>query len=159
MRKAPDQPRSLSVHFLSSTPEWPTPQWLFDALDAEFGFGLDPCSTHENAKCVRHFTREEDGLQQDWGDSVVFMNPPYGREIAKWMQKAYESAQRGATVVCLVPARTDTAWWHRYAMRGEIRFYRGRIRFDGGRSCAPFPSALVVFRPSGFKVLAAALRS
>ena len=146
------EPSPLAVHFLSTTSEWPTPQWLFSALDAEFGFTLDPCSTHDNAKCQSHYTRREDGLRQDWGDAVVFMNPPYGREIGKWMQKAYESAKRGATVVCLIPARTDTAWWHRYAMKGEIRFYRGRIRFEGGKTGAPFPSAVVVFRPAGFRL-------
>jgi phage N-6-adenine-methyltransferase len=138
--------------FSSDDDEWATPQWLFDALDVEFSFTLDPCSTHANAKCERHFTREEDGLSQDWGDHSVFMNPPYGREILRWMRKAYESAQCGATVVCLVPARTDTRWWHRYAMKGEIRLLHGRIRFVGGRHSAPFPSAIVVFRPPAFRL-------
>lgn len=137
------------VHFSSATPEWPTPPEVYKGLDAEFGFTLDPCSTSENAKCKRHFTAAEDGLKQDWSSDVVFMYPPYGRVIGKWMAKAYGEAQKGATVACLVPARTDTDWWHRYAMRGEIRLYRGRIRFVGATASAPFPSALIVFRPPG----------
>ena len=141
--------------FTSSTDEWPTPHWLFDALNREFEFTLDPCATHENTRCVRHFTRDEDGLKQDWRNHVVWMNPPYGREIGRWMKKAFESAQFGATVVCLVPSRTDTFWWHRYAMKGEIRLLRGRLTFVGGKHPAPFPSALVVFRPPTFRLISA----
>jgi site-specific DNA-methyltransferase (adenine-specific) len=144
--------------FSSDSDEWETPEWLFSALDAEFGFTLDPCASQKNAKCPHHFTKHQDGLAQDWGDRIVFMNPPYGRAIARWMQKAYESSLRGATVVCLVPARTDTAWWHRYAMKGEIRLLRGRIRFVGGQHCAPFPSAVVVLRPPHHAILASPLR-
>ena len=140
----------LKVHFSSKTCEWGTPRWLFDALDREFGFTLDPCSTHENAKCKKHFTLAEDGLKQSWADEIVFMNPPYGSAIKKWMQKAWLSSCEGATVVCLVPARSDTQWWHRFAMRGEIRLFTGRIQFEGAKWPAPFPSAIVVFRPRGF---------
>lgn len=143
------------VHFSSATDEWPTPQKLFDALDAEFGFTLDPCATKANAKCRRYFTKEEDGLRQDWADETVFMNPPYGRAIGRWMAKAYAASRAGATVVCLVPARTDTTWWHRYAMKGQIRLLKGRIRFEGGRHSAPFPSAIVVFRPPGHAIVSA----
>lgn len=104
--------------FTSNTVEWPTPQWLFDALNKEFGFTLDPCSTHENAKCEKHFTQIENGLLQSWANEVVFMNPPYGDEIEAWMRRAHGAAlHEGATVVCLVPSRTDTAWWHQYAMK------------------------------------------
>jgi len=120
---------------------------LFAELDAEFGFTLDPCCSHETALCEKHFTPEEDGLAQDWSGDVVFMNPPYGREIGKWVRKAWEDSQRGATVVCLIPARTDTSYWHDYVMRGEIRFLRGRLRFGGHTNSAPFPSAVVIFRP------------
>lgn len=150
----PASTRSLSrVHFSSGTDEWPTPQWLFAALDREFAFSLDPCSTHENAKCARHFTRSEDGLRQSWAGEVVWMNPPYGRAIASWMAKAYSSARdEQATVVCLVPARTDTRWWHQFVMRHEIRFLRGRLQFGEARAPAPFPSALVVMRPAGFRL-------
>jgi len=136
-----------NVHFLSLTNEWATPKETYLALHREFGFTLDPCSTHDNAKCERHFTLNEDGLSRDWGRETVFMNPPYGREIILWMQKAYESSLKGATVVCLVPARTDTKWWHDFAMKGEIRFLRGRLKFNEGKNSAPFPSAVVVFRP------------
>ena len=139
--------RRMAVHFSSRSDEWPTPAGLFAELDREFGFTLDPCSTHENAKCRRHFTIQEDGLARDWGRETVFMNPPYGRKIRDWMQKAMESASRGATVVCLVPARTDTHWWHQYASQGEVRFIRGRLKFGQAKHAAPFPSAVVIFRP------------
>jgi len=139
---------------MSMRDDWPTPQWLFDALHREFEFTLDPCSSHTNAKCARHFTVREDGLGQDWADAVVFMNPPYGRAIGRWMKKAYESSRQGATVVCLVPARTDTSWWHCFAMKGEIRLLRGRLRFEGAENAAPFPSALVIFRPAAFSMRA-----
>lgn len=126
---------------------WETPQSFFDRLNAEFCFTLDVCATKDNAKCDRFFTKSCDGLFQDW-TGRCWMNPPYGREIGKWMKKAYESALNGALVVCLVPARTDTSWWHNYAMRGEIQFIRGRLKFGGSKNSAPFPSAVVVFRPS-----------
>jgi site-specific DNA-methyltransferase (adenine-specific) len=135
----------MNVHFSSETPEWYTPQDTFDTLNAEFGFTLDPCCTDDNAKCHHYYTKRENGLEQNWGKEVVFMNPPYGREIKDWMRKAYNSSVQGATVVCLVPARTDTAWWHDYAMKGEIRFLRGRLKFGGAKDSAPFPSAIVVF--------------
>lgn len=145
------------MHFSSATCEWATPQWLFDALAREFVFTLDPCATAENAKCARFFTAADDGLAQDWRGDVVFMNPPYGTVIGRWMQKAFESAQAGATVVCLVPARTDTAWWHDYAMCGEVRLLRGRLKFGNAQNSAPFPSAIVIFRPAGFALRAVAL--
>lgn len=138
--------------FSSESAEWETPLWLFESLNAEFGFTLDPCSTTQNAKCRNHFTKREDGLSRNWTDHTVFMNPPYGREIGAWMAKAYESSRNGATVVCLVPARTDTRWWHQFAMKGEIRLLRGRIQFVGGKHVAPFPSAVVVFRPPEFEI-------
>jgi phage N-6-adenine-methyltransferase len=141
-----------SVHFSSKTDEWPTPQWLFDALSAEFHFTLDPCSTHENAKCKKHFTKADNGLEADWGDETVWMNPPYGRAIGLWMKKAYKSAQLGATVVCLVPSRTDTRWWHKYVMKAEIRLLPGRIQFGNAKASAPFPSAIVIFRPPTFSI-------
>jgi site-specific DNA-methyltransferase (adenine-specific) len=143
---------NTAVHFSSATDEWATPQWLFDALHREFAFTLDPCATRENAKCPRFFTRDDDGLLQNWGDEVVFMNPPYGAMISRWMWKAYEAARQGATVVCLVPARTDTAWWHNYAMKGEVRLLRGRLKFGNATNSAPFPSAIVIFRPPQFVI-------
>lgn len=137
----------MSVHFSSATPEWATPQEFFDKLNEEFHFTLDPCCTEENRKCAAYFTKEQDGLSKPWRNHRVWMNPPYGRTIGQWMKKAHEESRRGALVVCLVPARTDTAWWHEYAMQGEIRFIRGRLKFGGHRNSAPFPSALVIFRP------------
>lgn len=137
----------LSVHFASESDEWPTPRYLFDALDAEFGFTLDPAATPENAKCRKYFTRLENGLAQDWRGNTVFLNPPYGRDIGLWVRKALLTAASGSVVVCLLPARTDTKWWHDYASRGEVRFLKGRLRFEGGQHCAPFPSAIVVLRP------------
>lgn len=129
----------------SKTPEWETPKDFFDELNKEFHFTLDPCATLENAKCANYFTKEQDGLKQPWG-GVVFCNPPYGRVIGDWMRKAHTEAQNGAVVVCLVPARTDTRWFHDYAMKGEIRFIKGRLKFGGSKNSAPFPSAIVVFR-------------
>ena len=128
----------------SNTCEWETPQLFFDALNAEYHFDVDVCATENNAKRERYYSKEQDGLSQQW-KGVCWMNPPYGREIGKWMRKAYESSLYGATVVCLVPARTDTAWWHDYAMKGEVEFVRGRLKFGGSKANAPFPSAIVTF--------------
>lgn len=136
----------MNVHFSSKTDIWATPQDFFDALDAEFGFDVDVCALPENAKCALYYSPEQDGLKQEWC-GVCWMNPPYGREIGHWIRKAYESSRRGATVVCLVPARTDTQWWHEFAMKGEIRFIKGRLKFGGHQTNAPFPSAIVIFRP------------
>ncbi len=131
---------------MSATDEWTTPQFLFDALNTEFGFTLDPCANPDNAKCKRFYTKTEDGLKQDWANEIVFMNPPYGRALDNWMRKAFESSLNGALVVCLVPARTDTHWWHRYAMLAEVRFLRKRLKFGDAQTNAPFPSVIVIFR-------------
>jgi len=131
--------------FTSQTDEWETPQWLFDKLNKEFNFSVDVCADQENAKCNKYFDKTTDGLTQEW-TGICWMNPPYGRQIGKWIKKAYESSLRGATVVCLLPARTDTSWWHDYCMKGEIRFLRGRLKFGDSKNSAPFPSAIVIFR-------------
>jgi phage N-6-adenine-methyltransferase len=134
-----------SVHFRSETDLWETPLDFFAELDAEFRFQLDVCAIAENAKCPRFFSPEEDGLTQTW-TGICWMNPPYGRAIGAWIEKAWRSARDGATVVCLVPARTDTRWWHEYVMKAsEVRYLRGRLKFGGEENSAPFPSALVVF--------------
>lgn len=136
------------VLFSSDKMDWETPQDLFDKLNEIFDFGLDACASHENAKCREYFTEEDDSLQQDWNDGPVWMNPPYGRDIWKWMKKAVvESHENRETIVCLVPARTDTKWWHQYATKGEIFYLKGRLKFGGAKNSAPFPSAIVVFRP------------
>lgn len=155
--------------FTSKTDLWATPQEFFDKINTEFGFELDVCALPENAKCERFFTPEVDGLKQEW-TGVVWMNPPYGNPehackrkckkkvcekrgyhvaqyipgIVDWMEKAYEASLNGATVVCLVPARTDTEWWHDYCMKGEIRLVKGRLSFND-TGTAPFPSAVVIF--------------
>jgi len=129
----------------SATPEWETPQDFFDKIDEEFRFTLDVCATPNNAKCWSYYTKTADGLAQPW-TGRCWCNPPYGRTIGLWVRKAVEESRRGATVVMLVPARTDTAWWHDYAMQAtEIRYVRGRLRFSG-QGPAPFPSAVLVFR-------------
>lgn len=134
--------------FSSKTDDWATPMKVFRQLDYEFHFELDVCADDINAKCSRYFTKAENGLEQDW-TGICWMNPPYGKTIGQWMAKAYQSAQNGATVVCLVPSRTDASWWHEWAMKGEVRFIRGRLRFGGAKNSAPFPSVVVVFRPKG----------
>lgn len=139
---------NIDVHFSSATNEWATPQEFYNKLDGYFHFTLDPCCTKETAKCSRYYTIKEDGLKQDWGKEVCFVNPPYGREIGKWVKKSYEASLKGATVVMLIPSRTDTAWWHDYVTKGSVGFIRGRIKFiQEGREgvCAPFPSCLVLF--------------
>ncbi|MDQ7226961.1 DNA N-6-adenine-methyltransferase [Staphylococcus haemolyticus] len=137
----------MSVHFSSKSNEWTTPQYLFDELNEEFNFTLDPCATDENAKCSKYFTIEDDGLSKDWSNDVVFMNPPYGREIKKWIKKAYEESLNGATVVCLISARTDTTYWHDFIFdkADDIKFLKGRLKFGNSKNSAPFPSAIVIY--------------
>jgi phage N-6-adenine-methyltransferase len=136
----------VSVHFSSRSCEWSTPQDLFDRLHAEHAFTLDVCATPENAKCPRYFTKADDGLSHIW-TGRCWMNPPYGREIRAWMRKAWEAAQTTAELVaCLVPARPGSGWFQDYAMRGELEFLPGRLRFGCAEHPAPFDSAVVVFR-------------
>jgi len=117
----------------SNTDQWATPQAFFDECDKEFGpFTLDVCAGLDNAKVWRFFDKDMDGLSRKW-EGVCWMNPPYGKGIGDWMRKAYDSHKNGAVVVCLVPARTDTAWWHDYAMKGEVRFIRGRLKFGDAK--------------------------
>jgi phage N-6-adenine-methyltransferase len=134
---------------LSESALWPTPPAFFAKLDRRYHFTLDPCATPENAKCSIFFTREQDGLKQDWGTHRVFCNPPYGREIGKWARKCFESAQRGALVVLLVPARTDTRWYHDWVLgKADIKFIRGRLRFGRADTSAPFPSLVATYTPN-----------
>lgn len=140
-----------SVHFSSDTDQWSTPQSFFDGLHTEFCFDLDVCADADNAKCAAYYTSETDGLAQDWGRHRCWMNPPYGRSIGQWLKKAYEASLQGALVVCLVPARTDTAWWHDICSKAaDIRFVRGRLKFGTAKHNAPFPSAVVIFRPQPY---------
>ena len=140
---------NTDVMFSSATDQWATPRWFFNEWDAHFRFELDVCADHTNAKCDRYFNAEDNGLAQEWAPHRCWMNPPYGREIGRWVKKAYEESQKGATVVCLLPARTDTSWWHDYVIaHGKVTFIRGRLKFGTATNSAPFPSAVVVFYPA-----------
>lgn len=133
--------------FSSKESRWATPQDLFDELNAEFQFTLDPCADETNHKCEKWYGETEDGLARDWGGETVFCNPPYGRQLKRWVEKAYCEAMRpGTTVVMLIPARTDTEWFHSYVLGHEIRFIRGRLKFGEGKNHAPFASMVVVMR-------------
>ena len=138
--------RLTSGVFSSTTDLWATPQDFFDELNEEFEFTLDPCATPDNAKCAKFFTKEQDGLKQDWSGERVFCNPPYGRVIGAWVKKCHDEAQKGTLVVMLIPARTDTSYFHDYIYhKAEIRFIRGRLKFGGASQGAPFPSMVVIY--------------
>jgi len=141
------------VLFSSKSDLWSTPQDFFAEMERRFGpFDLDVCATTSNAKCPRFFSPKEDGLKQPWRGRC-WMNPPFGRPLIQWVRKAWESSLEGAMVVCLLPVRTDTKWWHDYVKphAATIEFVRGRLRFGGAKYCAPFASAVVVFAPRGFR--------
>lgn len=134
--------------FSSNSNEWATPQEFYDELNAEFHFNLDPSATVANHKCDDYYTKEDDGLTKDWGGRRVFCNPPYGRELYRWVKKCYEESKKpGTLVVLLIPARTDTAYFHDYIYHKarEIRFIRGRLHFNESKQGAPFPSMVVIF--------------
>ena len=138
---------NTELMFSSATDDWATPIGFFAALDRVFRFELDVCASDTNHKCARYFTAEQNGLSQDWR-GTCWMNPPYGRGIGDWVKKAHDSARHhGATVVCLVPARTDTRWWQTYCRDAEVFFVPGRLKFGSAKHNAPFPCAVVVFRP------------
>jgi len=145
------------IYVSSKSSEWETPQDFFDKYHNRFNFDIDVCATHENALLPNYWTEEDDALTKDWSKNICWMNPPYGRGINLFMMKAYEESLKGAIVVCLVPSRTDTRWWHDYAMKGRIEFIKGRLKFinrtfpswreDGNFKISPavFPSAIVIF--------------
>ena len=131
----------------SNTDEWATPKLFYEELNKEFNFTLDPCATNENHKCKKYFTKEDNGLLKNWYGEKVFCNPPYGREISKWVEKAYQENKKGTFIVMLLPARTDTKWFHNYIYKKhEIRFIKGRLKFNDGKQSAPFPSMVVIMR-------------
>ena len=140
---------NTDVMFSSVTDNWSTPQDFFDKLNDEFHFTLDVCADENNHKCEHYYTKEIDGLSRPW-IGTIWCNPPYGRKISEWVRRAYISAQIGsATVVMLLPARTDTRWFHDYIYNKpntEIRFIKGRLKFGGCKNSAPFPSMVVIFR-------------
>jgi site-specific DNA-methyltransferase (adenine-specific) len=134
--------------FSSKTGEWSTPQDFFEKLSWRFGpFDLDPAATVANTKCTNFFTPAEDGLAQDWQGFTAFVNPPYGRGIERWIKKGFDEARKDNTkVVMLIPARTDTKYWHQYVMKAdEVYFIKGRLKFGESENSAPFPSAVIVF--------------
>ena len=139
---------NTGVMFSSNTDLWATTKDFCDKLDQEFHFTLDPCATSDNAKCEKYYTKEQDGLQQEWR-GTVFCNPPYGRELPKWIKKCHDESTH-STVVMLIPARTDTKAFHDYIYgQAEIRFVCGRLKFGNSKNSAPFPSMVVVFRNKG----------
>lgn len=143
-----DKPILTSGLFTSRTEEWETPAYVFLSLNKEFDFQVDVCATSENTKCKIFFDKSVNGLKREWSPFKCWMNPPYGRNISSWMKKAYEESQRGALVVCLIPSRTDTKWWHKWVMKSaEIRFISGRISFGNSKQSAPFPSCIAIYYP------------
>lgn len=152
MKASADPARTFwPAMFSSEREDWATPSELVKALAADFGpFDLDPCATAASAKAPTFYTLEDDGLAQCWAPRRVFLNPPYGRVIGKWIHKARTEGERGAVVVALIHARTDTRWWHA-DVEGHarlIRFLPRRVRFigpEGQRVGAPFPSVVVVW--------------
>jgi phage N-6-adenine-methyltransferase len=139
--------RAKPVYFRSQSDNWSTDPAFFAQLDEEFDFTLDACASASNAKCERYFTIQDDGLSQIW-TGRTWVNPPYGRTIARWIAKGLQSVRQGSAelVVLLVPSKTDTRWWHELCVQGEIRYIKGRLRFGDLKYPAPFPSARVVFR-------------
>ena len=140
------------VMFSSKSMGLSTPQPVFEMLDKEFCFTLDPCAAEDNHKCEKWYSEADNGLAKSWAGERVFCNPPYGRQLGKWVEKCYrEVYERGCPlVVMLIPARTDTRWFHEYIYhRAEIRFLRGRLYFGGMSTTAPFPSMVVIFRGIG----------
>ncbi|MCP3475071.1 phage N-6-adenine-methyltransferase [Bradyrhizobium sp. CCGUVB1N3] len=134
--------------YSSRSEEWPTPRDLFEELDNEFRFTLDPCATPFNTKCRKFFTSDDNGLLQDWGKERVFCNPPYGRHMWEWARKCFLASENGALVVMLAHARTDTRWFHEWVYRkAKLRFLRGRVRFGHGTQSAPFPSLIAIYTP------------
>jgi phage N-6-adenine-methyltransferase len=138
--------------FTSDRQDWETPPDLFKRYDDKYRFTLDVCATPENAKCREFISPEVNGLLWDWTEYRCWMNPPYGREIGQWVRKAYIESTKGAFVVALLPARTDTAWWHNWVIGpnpqhpyAQVEYLRGRIKFVGAKSTAPFPNAIAVY--------------
>ena len=143
MKERGYMPRAKSV-------EWETPQKFFDELNNEFDFTLDPCASYTNKKCAKYYTIKEDGLSKSWANERVFMNPPYGTVASNWIAKAYFESQYAEVIVGLLPARTDTRWFHDYCYKkAEIRFVKGRLKFigpNGTAGTATFPSIIVIWK-------------
>lgn len=136
---------NTDLHFSSDKDDWGTPSYLFDYLNDIYHFTLDPCASDDNHLCDKYYTKHDDGLSKSWEGERVFMNPPYGKEIGKWIKKAAESTKLGATTIALLPSRTCTDWFHKYIAGNTIIFINKRIKFSGADSGAPFPSMIVKF--------------
>ena len=135
----------FDTKFESKKQDWETPDEIFDPLNIEFGFTLDVCASDGNKKCDYFFSENDDGLTKSWANHICWMNPPFGQQ-GHWVRKAYlESKHRNTIIVCLLPARTNTNWWHDCCMRGEVRFIRGRPKFKGAKYGLPQPLAIVIF--------------
>ena len=140
------------LFFSCKTDQWETPQDFFDQLNNEFHFTLGPCADESNHKCERYFTKDQDGLKQDWSGEIVFCNPPYGRKVGEWVQKCFQEVYQGncKCAVLLLFANTDTRWFHDWIYhKAEVRFVKGRLKFGGGRVNSPKPSMVVIFRNPG----------
>lgn len=139
---------NTDLMFSSKSDDWETPQWLFDELNREFHFTLDPCADKHNHKCEKYYTKEQDGLSKCWEGERVFCNPPYGRKIGSWVKRCYLHGRVGEGIaVMLIPARTDTIWFHEYIYKkAEVRFLKGRLKFGSSKNSAPFPSMIVIFK-------------
>lgn len=136
------------ILFSSEYDSWETPQWLFNQLNDEFHFTIDVAASKNNHKVDRYYTLEDDGLMQDWSNEIAFCNPPYGKEqTGIWVEKSFkEYIYNNATVVMLIPSRTDTLWFHKYINNiAEIRFIKGRLKFGNSKNSAPFPSMIVIY--------------
>lgn len=142
--------------FDSAKQDWTTPDEVFNPLNAEFGFTLDAAASKENTKCKIFYDKELDGLRQDWGEHIVWLNPPYGdgaSKIADWVRKSWRASRSGATVVMLIPARTNTSWFQDLCLdHGEVRFIRGRPKFGEAEHGLPQPLCIIIFRPSRHKI-------
>lgn len=147
---------NTEVMFSSKSDDWYTPNDLFDELNKTHNFKVDVCASYDNAKVNPYFDKKIDGLSMDWvGYGSCWMNPPYGREIGKWIKKAHDESQKGCKVVCLLPARTDTKWFHEYIYKKDyvsIEFLKGRLKFGGHKDPAPFPSMIVIFTEEKFSM-------
>jgi len=150
------------VHYSSKSRDWETPESIFKPLQEEFNIVLDVCATDQNKKCDAYLDRKLNGLTSEWlivgetgkpSKGACWMNPPYGREVGAWVRKAHAESLKGITTVALLPARTDTKWFHEYIYgKTEIRFFKGRIRFVNAKASAPFPSMIVIFKPQKKKL-------
>lgn len=141
---------NTDLMFSSQTDQWATPIDFFNLLDSNYHFTLDPCADEYNHKCSKYYTKEQNGLLQDWSNEIVFCNPPYGREIYDWVEKCwYEATYHNTVCVMLIPARTDTKYFHKFIYNNrnaEIIFIKGRLKFGNSNNAAPFPSMVVAFK-------------